>query len=248
MSVKIIREAPGWKPPAWVAIVPAQVFFKATDMTPEACKAWVLDTMRGCMTGEREAGSDADRLLMEAAERMAKRSNAGRTAAEARWRGDANAMRTHSERNAEVCQDKTRHETDRNDRKEITTPTDRQTDRPDIRQTSEESGSEIGDEEIGVGIVPDISLARGDAYAELGATYDEDLPTFAVRLCEEPGNQKAVRRYQAAIGKMGPARFRQLLEMAIGSWKVDGEPRNKGAAFNAFVGEAIKALEAQEGV
>ncbi len=76
-------------------------------MNPEECKAWVLDTLRACMTGERETGSDADILLRETGERMAKRSNAGRTAAAARWRQDANAMRTHSERNAEACHNRT---------------------------------------------------------------------------------------------------------------------------------------------
>lgn len=100
-----IREAEDWRPPQWVAIQPNKVYFKALDMPPEDCKRWLLDTMRGCMTGEREAGSDADRLLKNCEENFAKKSHAGRTAARARWGGDgsernANALPPQSDRNA----------------------------------------------------------------------------------------------------------------------------------------------------
>ena len=85
---KMILEPQGWQKPAWVSIRPEVVLAKAVGMGAEDCKAWVVHTMAGCISGEREEGSDADILLREAMGRIERKrlqtSEAGKASAEAR--------------------------------------------------------------------------------------------------------------------------------------------------------------------
>lgn len=76
--------AEGWTPPEEVRIHPAEVYTKARDMTAEECRRWVLSSMRACLTGEAEPGTDGARLLAEAEERRRRRREAGRRSGEAR--------------------------------------------------------------------------------------------------------------------------------------------------------------------
>ncbi len=95
MKAKMVREGFGWNPPKWVALPIIQAWFEIQGLDMEQRGQWITDVLLGCIKGEREEGSFADRLLQD----WADRSRAGRKAASARWaRGKENApaMRPHS--------------------------------------------------------------------------------------------------------------------------------------------------------
>ncbi len=236
---KIVREAEGWNPPAWIAVPLSRAYFKAERMPPEECKAWVMETLRGCMTGEREEGSDADRLLRDAAARMAKRSNAGKVAADARWRQgqgcerNANALRTDSERNANGMRNDaiTRHDTTNttiHNRHDTTDTTDRPTAR-ERAGTGFEGGEETGPlaATIAKAIAPATAPEPSKGTAHTLANFQKDpvgylpnvpaalLPNCAALYCQEGASEMALNGYTRQMRRIGTAAFRDTLDKFV---------------------------------
>lgn len=236
---KIVREPEGWNPPPWVAIRPTLAYFKAERMSPEECKAWVLDTLRGCMTGEREEGSDADRLLREAEASMAKRSNAGKVAADARWKQgqgcerNANALRTECERNANGMRNDaiTRHDTT-----DTTKPTEqnRQTDTTDRPTARTRAGTGFGGGEDGP-LAATVAKALATATAPepskgvqtslehfmqdpAGSVYNLPqhlMPTAMAAYCRDANDGVAQRGYEKEIRRAGAEAVRKAFAAFI---------------------------------
>ncbi len=74
---KIIREAAGWRRPRWISVDLEQTYFRLEAMTGDECRTHCLTVLRGCMTGEREAGGVADRYLQDCQEHYRRRAQAG---------------------------------------------------------------------------------------------------------------------------------------------------------------------------
>lgn len=88
MKEKTIREPDGWKPPQWLPFNPTKTYFKLAGLPAEELRRHVLGFLQSCMTGEREAGSDADALLQEYNAKMQRQRESGqrggRTSAQVR--------------------------------------------------------------------------------------------------------------------------------------------------------------------
>lgn len=74
---RIIREAVGWRRPRWISVDLEKVYFRLEAMTGDECRAHCLTVLKGCMTGEREAGGLADLYLRDCEEHYARRAKAG---------------------------------------------------------------------------------------------------------------------------------------------------------------------------
>lgn len=247
---KMIREKPGWPKPAWVKVRPDYVVAKGYPMPPEEFKAWVMGCMVSCMNGEREEGSDADRLLSDAIPRIKlareRAINAGKASAEARRvkAGDGTSSSTPSSTPSSSQLEQTKDEEEEN--QDFYTVDEDEPPMADGSVSSSDnsasffssSGNGIRQVEVG-----EVSEVTAHLLERMRMASNAELPGLMAAYCDEGGNQKTLNSWRKFIRVHGACKFRDAVIAYIYKSETEGEePKNRGAAFNSFLKQQKEAV------
>lgn len=214
----------------WYQYNPAYHMAKTLKASAQE-KADYFDTLNSALImGTRGINPEADRMLDNADHVSGIRSKVAKDRHD-RERKDANAVQLQSKSNALPTDLPTR-------------PTEPDLSTEPKPKPKESEQSRVGN--LGLSIGKIIGGGGGDKYERIQSLVtDDQLVNFAADFCEEQDPNSAIRRYKAAISRIGKEAFRSELSSFVGAIEGGDKCDSRARMFNSRLTKLEEAKKAK---
>lgn len=231
------REPKGWKAPRYIFKLPiAETYFKAEGMSGDDWRAHTLETLKACMTGEREEGSVADAIIEDWQQRQ---RNSAKGGEQVRAKPTPSPLQVDSKPTPSPLQVHLKSTPAQDEDEDRYENQDKLTTDPDNARTREESVTGTDSRSVGsvekigdlVGSVSSGALMAGSRKGQVWDYGTAYLPSFAAANLGDADAERAEKGYKAQLRRIGPDAFRETLATLLAEMDAGERPDKPGAVF-----------------